>query len=145
MAVLLLEREFCVPEVLEFSLCLDEDDDFANKRISLKPKENGTSGVGCPGTNTVKKEEAKPQAKSKPPSPVKQTPTSALDFFGTRSVQRSEKKLVASKRKEVSTEEAPARGCGGSSEGAVGLQGAAECCSYLPLLCMSTHIGAELS
>ncbi|KAL9851301.1 replication factor C subunit 1 isoform 3-T3 [Geothlypis trichas] len=80
----------------------DEDDDFANKRISLKPKENGTSGVACPGTNTVKKEEAKPQAKSKPPSPVKQTPTSALDFFGTRSVQRSEKKLVASKRKEPS-------------------------------------------
>ncbi|KAM7022007.1 replication factor C subunit 1 isoform 3-T3 [Passerculus sandwichensis] len=80
----------------------DEDDDFANKRISLKPKENGTSGVGCPGTNSVKKEEVKPQAKSKPLSPVKQTPTSALDFFGTRSVQRSEKKLVASKRKEPS-------------------------------------------
>uniref|UniRef100_A0A8D2QK20 Replication factor C subunit 1 n=1 Tax=Zonotrichia albicollis TaxID=44394 RepID=A0A8D2QK20_ZONAL len=83
----------------------DEDDDFASKRISLKPKENGTSGVGCPGINSVKKEEVKPQAKSKPLSPVKQTPTSALDFFGTRSVQRSEKKLVASKRKEVSTGE----------------------------------------
>uniref|UniRef100_A0A8C0VMA6 Replication factor C subunit 1 n=1 Tax=Cyanistes caeruleus TaxID=156563 RepID=A0A8C0VMA6_CYACU len=93
---------FCVPEVMEFSLCLDEDDDFANKRISLKPKENGTSATGRPGTNTVKKEEVKPQAKSKPLSPVKQTPTSALDFFGTRSVQRSEKKLVASKRKEPS-------------------------------------------
>ncbi|XP_066041725.1 replication factor C subunit 1 isoform X3 [Chamaea fasciata] len=79
----------------------DEDDDFANKRISLKPKENGTSAVGCPGTNSVKKE-VKPPAKSKPLSPVKQTPTSALDFFGTRSVQRSEKKLVASKRKEPS-------------------------------------------
>ncbi|XP_066173202.1 replication factor C subunit 1 isoform X1 [Sylvia atricapilla] len=77
----------------------DEDDDFANERISLKSKENGTSAIGCPGTNTVKKE-VKPQAKSKPLSPVKQTPTSALDFFGTRSVQRSEKKLVASKRKE---------------------------------------------
>ncbi|XP_033369257.1 replication factor C subunit 1 isoform X2 [Parus major] len=80
----------------------DEDDDFANKRISLKPKENGMSATGRPGTNTVKKEEVKPQAKSKPLSPVKQTPTSALDFFGTRSVQRSEKKLVASKRKEPS-------------------------------------------
>lgn len=99
----LLEPEFCVPEVMEFSLCLDEDDDFANKRISLKPKENGTSAIG---TNTVKKE-VKPQAKSKPLSPVKQTPTSALDFFGTRSVQRSEKKLVASKRKEVNTDDAP--------------------------------------
>uniref|UniRef100_A0A8C9MQ67 Replication factor C subunit 1 n=1 Tax=Serinus canaria TaxID=9135 RepID=A0A8C9MQ67_SERCA len=80
----------------------EDDDDFANKRISLKPKENGTSGISCPGTNTVKQGEVKPQAKSKPLSPVKQTPTSALDFFGTRSVQRSEKKLVASKRKEPS-------------------------------------------
>ncbi|KAI1238248.1 hypothetical protein IHE44_0012966 [Lamprotornis superbus] len=96
------ELEFRVPEVMEFSLCLDEDDDFASERISLKPKENGTSVVGCPGTNTVKKEVVKPQAKVKPLSPVKQTPTSALDFFGTRSVQRSEKKLVASKRKEPS-------------------------------------------
>ncbi|XP_074880697.1 replication factor C subunit 1 isoform X3 [Buteo buteo] len=79
----------------------DEEDDFVNKRISLKPKENGTSGIGCPGT-TVKKEDVKLRAKSKPLSPVKQTPTSALDYFGTSSVQRSEKKLVASKRKEPS-------------------------------------------
>ncbi|KAM6362236.1 replication factor C subunit 1 isoform 3-T4 [Alca torda] len=81
---------------------LDEEDDFVNKRISLKPKENGTSTIGCPGTTTVKKEDVKPRPKSKPLSPVKQTPTSALDYFGTSSVQRSEKKLVASKRKEPS-------------------------------------------
>ncbi|NXD71573.1 RFC1 factor, partial [Eolophus roseicapillus] len=80
----------------------DEEDDFVNKRISLKPKENGTSAINCPGTATVKKEDVKPRAKSKPLSPVKQTPTSALDYFGTSSVQRSEKKLVASKRKEPS-------------------------------------------
>ncbi|OPJ71031.1 replication factor C subunit 1 [Patagioenas fasciata monilis] len=80
----------------------DEEDDFVNKRISLKPKENGTSATGCPGTATVKKGDVKPQAKNKPLTPVKQTPTSALDYFGTSSVQRSEKKLVASKRKEVS-------------------------------------------
>ncbi|XP_065554953.1 replication factor C subunit 1 isoform X2 [Lathamus discolor] len=78
----------------------DEEDDFVNKRISLKPKENGTSAVNCPGTAAVKKEDVKPRTKSKPLSPVKQTPTSALDYFGTSSVQRSEKKLVASKRKE---------------------------------------------
>ncbi|KFP49646.1 Replication factor C subunit 1, partial [Cathartes aura] len=83
----------------EYSSCLDEDDDFVNKRISLKPKENGTSAIG---PTTVKKEDVKPRAKSKPLSPVKQTPTSALDYFGTSSVQRSEKKLVASKRKEPS-------------------------------------------
>ncbi|XP_031444344.1 replication factor C subunit 1 isoform X2 [Phasianus colchicus] len=81
---------------------LDEEDDFVNKRISLKPKENGTSAISCPGTATVKKGDVKPQAKIKPLSPVKLTPTSALDYFGTRSVQRSEKKLVASKRKEPS-------------------------------------------
>lgn len=55
----------------------------------------------------MKKGEVKPQAKTKPLSPVKLTPTSALDYFGTRSVQRSEKKLVASKRKEVSTDGVP--------------------------------------
>ncbi|XP_040554954.1 replication factor C subunit 1 isoform X4 [Gallus gallus] len=81
---------------------LDEEDDFVSKRISLKPKENGTSAISCPGTATVKKGEVKPQAKTKLLSPVKLTPTSALDYFGTRSVQRSEKKLVASKRKEPS-------------------------------------------
>ncbi|XP_009278447.1 PREDICTED: replication factor C subunit 1 [Aptenodytes forsteri] len=80
----------------------DEEDDFVNKRISLKPKENGMSATGCSGTSTVKKEDVKPRAKSKPLSPVKQTPTSALDYFGTSSIQRSEKKLVASKRKEPS-------------------------------------------
>ncbi|KAM6261652.1 replication factor C subunit 1 [Porphyrio hochstetteri] len=80
----------------------DEEDDFINKRISLKPKENGTSTIGCPGTTTVKKEDVKPRPKSKPLSPVKQTPISPLDYFGASNVQRSEKKLVASKRKEPS-------------------------------------------
>ncbi|XP_068260380.1 replication factor C subunit 1 isoform X2 [Nyctibius grandis] len=80
----------------------DEEDDFVNKRVSLKPKENGTSAIGCPGTTIVKKEDVKQRAKSKPLSPVKQTPISALDYFGTSGVQRSEKKLVASKRKEPS-------------------------------------------
>ncbi|XP_061848332.1 replication factor C subunit 1 isoform X2 [Colius striatus] len=79
----------------------EDEDDFVNKRVSLKPKENGTSAIGCPGT-TGKKENVKSQAKIKPLSPVKQTPTSALEYFGTSSIQRSEKKLVASKRKEPS-------------------------------------------
>lgn len=102
-----MELKFHVPQVIEYSSCLDEEDDFVNERISLKPKENGTSAIGCPGTTTVKKEDLKPRPKSKPLSPVKQTPTSALDYFGTSSVQRSEKKLVASKRKEVSTDDVP--------------------------------------
>lgn len=96
-----------LPELIKHYSCLDDDDDFVNKRISLKPKENGASAISCPGSMTVKKEDVKPRVKPKPLSPVKLTPTSALDYFGTSSVQRSEKKLVASKRKEVSTDEVP--------------------------------------
>uniref|UniRef100_A0A8C3CPQ4 Replication factor C subunit 1 n=1 Tax=Cairina moschata TaxID=8855 RepID=A0A8C3CPQ4_CAIMO len=91
-----------LPELIKHYSCLDDDDDFVNKRISLKPKENGASAISCPGSMTVKKEDVKPRVKPKPLSPVKLTPTSALDYFGTSSVQRSEKKLVASKRKEPS-------------------------------------------
>lgn len=105
--VLLTVLEVHVPEVIEYPSCLDEDDDFVNKRISLRPKENGTSAIGCLGTTTVKKEDVKLRANSKPLSPVKQAPTSALDYFGTSSVQRSERKLVASRRKEVSTDDVP--------------------------------------
>ncbi|XP_008942572.1 PREDICTED: replication factor C subunit 1-like, partial [Merops nubicus] len=93
---------FAVTVVQSFSNDTYEEDDFVNKRASLKPKENGTSAISCPGATTVKKEGVKPRAKSKPLSPVKQTPISALDYFGTSSVQRSERKLVASKRKEPS-------------------------------------------
>ncbi|XP_032646616.1 replication factor C subunit 1 isoform X2 [Chelonoidis abingdonii] len=77
----------------------DDEGDFINQKTSQKPKENGTSASSCLGTAGVRKEDAKPQAKSKSLSPIKLTPTSVLDYFGTSSVQRSEKKLVASKRK----------------------------------------------
>ncbi|XP_048704503.2 replication factor C subunit 1 isoform X1 [Caretta caretta] len=80
----------------------DDEGDFINKKTSQKPKENGTSASSCLGTTGARKEDAKPQAKSKPLSPMKLTPTSVLDYFGTSGVHRSEKKLVASKRKEPS-------------------------------------------
>uniref|UniRef100_A0A8D0GRX0 Replication factor C subunit 1 n=1 Tax=Sphenodon punctatus TaxID=8508 RepID=A0A8D0GRX0_SPHPU len=79
----------------------DEEDDSVNKNSSRKPKENGTSSSGRQGTPGIQKSDLKTQSKSKPVSPVKLTPTSVLDYFGTGSVQRSEKKLVASKRKEL--------------------------------------------
>lgn len=50
----------------------------------------------------MKKNEENIKTKNKPLSPIKLTPTSVLDYFGTGSVQRSDKKMVASKRKEVS-------------------------------------------
>ncbi|XP_020641898.3 replication factor C subunit 1 isoform X1 [Pogona vitticeps] len=73
----------------------DEDEDFVNAKASQKQKENGTSA----GTLKV---DAKAKVKSKPMSPVKLIPTSVIDYFGTGSVHRSEKKLVSSKRKEPS-------------------------------------------
>lgn len=81
---------------------LDEDEDFVNKKASKKPKENGTSSSICLGTSGLPKADIKPKLKCKSISPVKLTPTSAIDFFGTGTIQRSEKKLVSSKRKEVS-------------------------------------------
>lgn len=49
----------------------------------------------------MKKNEENAKTKNKALSPIKLTPTSVLDYFGTESVQRSGKKMVASKRKEV--------------------------------------------
>jgi replication factor C subunit 1 len=59
----------------------------------------------------VKKNEENVKTKNKPLSPIKLTPTSVLDYFGTESVQRSGKKMVTSKRKEVSVRHAQARRC----------------------------------
>lgn len=50
----------------------------------------------------MKKNEENTKTKNKPLSPIKLTPTSVLDYFGTGSIQRSDKKMVASRRKEVS-------------------------------------------
>ncbi|XP_053110032.1 replication factor C subunit 1 isoform X2 [Hemicordylus capensis] len=80
----------------------DEDEDFVNKKAFQKPKENGKSSSVCLGTTAAPKADTKQKIKSKPLSPVKLTPTSVIDFFGTGSIQRSEKKLVSSKRKELS-------------------------------------------
>ncbi|XP_020847263.1 replication factor C subunit 1 isoform X2 [Phascolarctos cinereus] len=81
----------------------DEEDEFRYKKISLKPKENGMSSSSHIGASNGKKDIGKkPQIKNKPLSPIKLTPMSVLDYFGTGSVQRSEKKLVASKRREPS-------------------------------------------
>ncbi|XP_063166845.1 replication factor C subunit 1 [Candoia aspera] len=80
----------------------DEDEDFVNKKASQKAKQPETSAKVNLGTTGISQTDAKPKGKSKPLSPVKLTPTSVIDYFGTGSVQRSEKKLVSSKRKEPS-------------------------------------------
>lgn len=81
----------------------DEDEDFVHKKASQKPKENGMSASLHLGTTAAPKTDTKPTVKTKTLSPVKLTPTSVVDYFGTGTIQRSEKKLVSSKRKEVSS------------------------------------------
>ncbi|XP_010623412.1 replication factor C subunit 1 isoform X1 [Fukomys damarensis] len=78
----------------------DEDDDFMCKKTASKAKENGGSPNTYLGTSNMKKSEENTKNKNKPLSPIKLTPMSVLDYFGTGSVQRSDKKMVASKRKE---------------------------------------------
>uniref|UniRef100_A0A2K6MCM9 Replication factor C subunit 1 n=1 Tax=Rhinopithecus bieti TaxID=61621 RepID=A0A2K6MCM9_RHIBE len=80
----------------------DEEDDFMCKAAASKSKENGRSTNSHLGTSNMKKNEENTKTKNKPLSPIKLTPTSVLDYFGTGSVQRSNKKMVASKRKELS-------------------------------------------
>ncbi|XP_077615057.1 replication factor C subunit 1 isoform X1 [Crocuta crocuta] len=80
----------------------DEDDDFVCKKAASKSKENGRSTNSYLGASNKKKNEENTKTKNKPLSPIKLTPTSVLDYFGTGSVQRSDKKMVASKRKEPS-------------------------------------------
>ncbi|XP_013009784.2 replication factor C subunit 1 isoform X1 [Cavia porcellus] len=80
----------------------DEDDDFMCKRTASKAKENGRSTNTYLGTSSMKKSEENTKNKNKPLSPIKLTPTSVLDYFGTGKVQRSDQKMVASKRKEPS-------------------------------------------
>ncbi|XP_054993580.1 replication factor C subunit 1 [Sorex araneus] len=80
----------------------DEEDDFICKKAASKAKENGGSVVSYLGVANMKKGEENTKIKNKPLSPIKLTPTSVLDYFGTGSIQRSDKKMVASKRKEPS-------------------------------------------
>ncbi|XP_078302321.1 replication factor C subunit 1 isoform X1 [Panthera onca] len=80
----------------------DEEDDFVCKKAASKSKENGRSTNSYLGASNKKKNEENTKTKNKPLSPIKLTPTSVLDYFGTGSVQRSDKKMVASKRKEPS-------------------------------------------
>lgn len=80
----------------------DEDDDFMCKKAASKSKENGRSTNSYLGASNMKKNEENTKTKNKPLSPIKLTHTSVLDYFGTASVQRSDKKMVVSKRKEPS-------------------------------------------
>ncbi|XP_064819485.1 replication factor C subunit 1-like [Oncorhynchus masou masou] len=104
---------------------VSETDSDSDNFLSLKkPQGNGVTkpGKARPGTKESHRSPPKPTLapatgkggiKKSPPAPVtpksappqtKHTPTSVLDYFGSGSVQRSDRKLVAStKRKTVFT------------------------------------------
>ncbi|NP_001186496.1 replication factor C subunit 1 [Xenopus tropicalis] len=83
------------PDPVVFVSDTDEED-FDQKKKSRKPKENGTSTVHSERPQVPAKV---PAAQRKPVTPEKKNPACLEDFFGMNSVKRSDKKLVASKRK----------------------------------------------
>uniref|UniRef100_A0A8D0AAY4 Replication factor C subunit 1 n=1 Tax=Sander lucioperca TaxID=283035 RepID=A0A8D0AAY4_SANLU len=79
-----------------------DSDNFQSLKKVSEPKQNGTPS-STQGKPAVKSPPVPVTPKSAPPPPLKRTPTSVLDYFGSATVQRSDKKLVAStKRKAVS-------------------------------------------
>lgn len=97
-----------------YFLVLDSDsDNFQTLKKVSKTKQNDTSKptkteAASPhsGSKPPVKSPPKPVTpKSAPPPQPKKTPTSVFDYFGSGTIQRSDKKLVAStKRKAVSTD-----------------------------------------
>ncbi|CAH2300036.1 replication factor C subunit 1 isoform X1 [Pelobates cultripes] len=73
-----------------------DEEDFIRKKPLPKPKENGTASNSHHG----KLQPSKVQTPPKPAPQEKLVKTSVEDYFGIGSVKRSDKKLVASKRKE---------------------------------------------
>ncbi|XP_061566368.1 replication factor C subunit 1 isoform X2 [Cololabis saira] len=102
-----------------------DSDNFQSLKNVSKPKQNGSdknkkSKTECspPGVKEVVKTSTKPfsnQGKTglkSPPRPAltpppqpKKTPTSVIDFFGSGSIHRSDKKLVASSKRKAPTQE----------------------------------------
>lgn len=130
----LLSSQFCLFTLdlfWYFSLLLvdSDSDNFQSLKKVSKTKQNNTSkqtksgaDSARPGAKEKVKSPVRPSSaqgktgvksppapvtpKSAPPPQTKQTPTSVLDYFGSGTVQRSDKKLVAStKRKAVSAED----------------------------------------
>uniref|UniRef100_A0A1A7YJX8 Replication factor C subunit 1 n=1 Tax=Iconisemion striatum TaxID=60296 RepID=A0A1A7YJX8_9TELE len=97
-----------------------DSDNFLSLKKNSKPKQNGTakSTKSEPERSRAQSKErvkspsqGKPGLKSPPvpttpksaPPPPKQTPTSVLDFFGSGTIHRSDKKLVASTKRKTPT------------------------------------------
>uniref|UniRef100_A0A4W6BSJ0 Replication factor C subunit 1 n=1 Tax=Lates calcarifer TaxID=8187 RepID=A0A4W6BSJ0_LATCA len=105
-----------------------DSDNFQSLKKVSKTKQNNTSkqtksgaDSGRPGAKEKVKSPVRPSSaqgktgvksppapvtpKSAPPPQTKQTPTSVLDYFGSGTVQRSDKKLVASTKRKAPTQD----------------------------------------
>ncbi|XP_049900484.1 replication factor C subunit 1 [Epinephelus moara] len=105
-----------------------DSDNFQSLKKAAKPKQNGTdkqtksdSGSARPGAKEGLKSPFKPSStqgktavksppvpvtpKSAPPPQPKKTPTSVFDYFGSATVHRSDKKLVASTKRKAPTQD----------------------------------------
>ncbi|XP_042079308.1 replication factor C subunit 1 [Haplochromis burtoni] len=96
-----------------------DSDNFQSLKKTSKSKQNGTAKTtkaeakqsgkspvkpsSTQGKTTPKSPPVPSTPKSAPPPQPKQTPTSVLDYFGSASVQRSDKKLVASTKRKAPT------------------------------------------
>ncbi|XP_026215729.1 LOW QUALITY PROTEIN: replication factor C subunit 1 [Anabas testudineus] len=100
-----------------------DSDNFQSLKKASKPKQNGskltkspsesphsrakevmkspTKSPSAQGKSGVKHPAVPVTPKSAPPPQPKQTPTSVLDYFGSGTVQRSDKKLVASTKRKA--------------------------------------------
>ncbi|XP_045070583.1 replication factor C subunit 1 [Coregonus clupeaformis] len=100
-----------------------DSDNFLTLKKPAKPQENVVAKPGKTRTGTKERSPPKPNpalatgkggVKKSPPVPVtpksappqtKRTPTSVLDYFGSGSVQRSDKKLVASTKRKAPSQD----------------------------------------
>ncbi|XP_059194050.1 replication factor C subunit 1 [Centropristis striata] len=100
----------------------ETDSDSDNFQSLKKPKQNGTAkqtarpaakeGLKSPpkpsstqGKTGVKSPSVPVTPKSAPPPQPKHTPTSVMDYFGSATIQRSDKKLVASTKRKAPTQD----------------------------------------
>uniref|UniRef100_A0A8C7HIS1 BRCT domain-containing protein n=1 Tax=Oncorhynchus kisutch TaxID=8019 RepID=A0A8C7HIS1_ONCKI len=104
----------------------DSDNFLSLKKSQAKPQGNGVTKPGKARNGTKESHVSPPKPtlapatgkggmkKKSPPAPVtpksappqtKRTPTSVLDYFGSGSVQRSDRKLVASTKRKTDPEE----------------------------------------
>uniref|UniRef100_A0A665WN74 Replication factor C subunit 1 n=1 Tax=Echeneis naucrates TaxID=173247 RepID=A0A665WN74_ECHNA len=82
-----------------------QNDTSKPKKSDTESPHSGTKPSVRPSSSQLKTEVKSPQMpvtpKSAPPPQPKKTPTSVLDYFGSGSIQRSDKKLVASTKRKA--------------------------------------------